>query len=546
MRILFALSMTLHYGVISTTRASSSLSTMNVETLRSLGMSNSEIESILGKENFNQNDDDNVKFSLPSTGLEMEEDFYSYDEYDDTEEDDETDDIEIDESQLEAFDGRKETLVETNGSDEATNVSLKEKENDVKEEWWKDPFANFEGDDVPEKKDHDNDVESGHQDMLTFKDENTPSPIENVSDIVQDNTLDLKLEDELLEDISDAFSEYSYDNDEEEGDRKEDMSIETVQEVAKTRTSVDAAPDSDTSTEMTSSDSKGNVSAITLAALPKIGSALVGSPMAVQAFAALALGNIAFSVLKKSKKKEKLDDVVDSAIKENQPVKDEDSIYEDLDYDYNDDFAFGKPVPSRTEELEVSDKNNDPNDDRIAKKTKEKSKNKKKWGQKEEDSESTAKNNVKPITKRNGFGFRGRRNSSFEIKQLLEEIAEMKERAVVVEQSRDLLEKDVDRTMNQLKEAQRELREVTQTNNYLKNQLADNKRILERAVNAERQKLNNEMSKLREQMVQILERERRIMRAQLMKSSAEVRSLIENSIAEEDEYEYIEEEVDEE
>jgi hypothetical protein len=42
-------------------------------------------------------------------------------------------------------------------------------------------------------------------------------------------------------------------------------------------------------------------------------------------------------------------------------------------------------------------------------------------------------------------------------------------------------------------------------------------------------------------MVQILERERRIMRAQLMKSSAEVRSLIENSI-EEEEYEYVEEE----
>ncbi len=91
--------------------------------------------------------------------------------------------------------------------------------------------------------------------------------------------------------------------------------------------------------------------------------------------------------------------------------------------------------------------------------------------------------------------------------------------------------------IDKLRELKKELSEVCKTNTYLKNQLADNKRILERAVNVERQKTNNELSRLREQMVEVLERERRMMRAQLMKSSAEVRALIGESMS--DEYDFV-------
>ncbi len=83
---------------------------------------------------------------------------------------------------------------------------------------------------------------------------------------------------------------------------------------------------------------------------------------------------------------------------------------------------------------------------------------------------------------------------------------------------------------------------MSKTNNYLKNQLADNKRILERAINVERQKTNIELTRLREQMVEVLERERRMMKAQLAKSSTEMRAMIDDSM--ENEYEYVEQEYD--
>jgi hypothetical protein len=67
--------------------------------------------------------------------------------------------------------------------------------------------------------------------------------------------------------------------------------------------------------------------------------------------------------------------------------------------------------------------------------------------------------------------------------------------------------------------------------------------MMERAVNAERLKTSTELARLREQMVEILERERRIMRAQLSKQSAEVRSMIADSI-EDNVYDYVEEEYD--
>jgi len=98
--------------------------------------------------------------------------------------------------------------------------------------------------------------------------------------------------------------------------------------------------------------------------------------------------------------------------------------------------------------------------------------------------------------------------------------------------------------LQQLHEARKGLDEVNKTNTYLKNQLADNKKLMERAVNGERQKTNIELAHLREQMVEILDRERRIMRAQLSKQSAEVRSLIADTVRNEDEYDYVEVEED--
>ena len=522
-----------HYGGILVD-ASSSLSSMNAETLRSLGMSTSEIESILG-ENVLPDDDNNneeEEFEIPdmptSVDIADEDDEYSYDEYDESQADDENAQELIYADENESEDVKDKDIVKDNVSE----VTAEGEQEDG--EWWKDPFASFE-----EEKEENVDEEEYDTDEEETLD--APAPIEESNSQTDESLPSLDLEEDIVADDVDEFSEYSYDESEEEH-LDDDIEEEKEKEASAPNPVEDEVESSNQMvTKVPSTNVKGSVGAITIAALPKIGSAIVASPVAVQAFAALVLGNVAFSLVKKNKAKDKRDDIIDATLQQNQPVADEDMTYEESDYVYQEDFAFGKPMPSRTDNLEDDVQQIDENEE--AKKDssmKEKSRGKR-WGQKKQKTGDLEKETVKKSPQINRFGFRGKKNTNAEINRLLDEVVALKERADTAEQTRDLLEKDVDRAMKQLKEAQRDLREVSQTNNYLKNQLADNKRIMERAVNAERQKLNNEMSKLREQMVQILERERRIMRAQLMKSSAEVRSLIENSI-EEEEYEYVEEE----
>lgn len=512
--------------------ASSSLSSMNAETLRSLGMSTSEIESILGENVLPEDDSEEEEFEISemskSVDVADEDDEYSYDEYDESQADDENvqELIYADENEFE--DVKDKDIVKDNASEVTAEGEQEEGE------WWKDPFASFE----EEKEENVDDEEYDTDEEGTL---DAPTPVKESNAQTDESSQLLDFEEDIVVDGVDEFSEYSYDESEEEN-LDDDIEEEKEKEVNVPNPVADEVKSSNQIvTKTPSTNVKGSVGAITIAALPKIGSAIVASPVAVQAFAALVLGNVAFSLVKKNKAKDKRDDIIDATFQENQPVADEDMTYEESDYVYQEDFAFGKPMPSRTDNLEDDVQLLDKNEEAKKESSKKEKSRSKRWGQKKQKTGDLEKKTEKKLPQINRFGFRGKQNTNAEIHRLLDEVVALKERADTAEQTRDLLEKDVDRAMKQLKEAQRDLREVSQTNNYLKNQLADNKRIMERAVNAERQKLNNEMSKLREQMVQILERERRIMRAQLMKSSAEVRSLIENSI-EEEEYEYVEEE----
>ena len=96
---------------------------------------------------------------------------------------------------------------------------------------------------------------------------------------------------------------------------------------------------------------------------------------------------------------------------------------------------------------------------------------------------------------------------------------------------------------SKLRWARQELEEVSKTNTYLKNQLADNKKVMERAVHAERQKTNIELNRLRDQMVEVLDKERRLMRSQFSKHSAMVRSVVSDCLKE-NEYDYVEDDYD--
>jgi hypothetical protein len=53
------------------------------------------------------------------------------------------------------------------------------------------------------------------------------------------------------------------------------------------------------------------------------------------------------------------------------------------------------------------------------------------------------------------------------------------------------------------------------TTNYLKAQLRDNQEVMDRAVRAERRKARDELTKMKEAMLQVLQRERQELRAEI-------------------------------
>lgn len=333
-----------------------------------------------------------------------------------------------------------------------------------------------------------------------------------------------------------------------------------------------------------------SLSSLPIMLLPKIGRTFIHSPVAVQIFAAGTLGNIALQRLgwRKRMRSRKSNgaaerntehasdgDVMDATSRNN--ILDENiyeihsDIEEDSDYvvvDDHDDIGggFGRPIANRNNGKGIFKNGNQDQSKEVVLEVKEDLTDR--YALDEETAEDLSASG-KPIslTKKQGkvqiwarrkgaeeqtrpkhggrrmTFFRGRQKLEMEVSRLNHEVDILLQRATDAESARDQFENDCDMALHQLREVRKELEELSRTNTYLKNQLVDNKKVMERAVNAERLKTTTELARLREQMVEILERERRIMRAQLSKQSAEVRSMIADSI-EDDAYEYVEEEYD--
>lgn len=64
------------------------------------------------------------------------------------------------------------------------------------------------------------------------------------------------------------------------------------------------------------------------------------------------------------------------------------------------------------------------------------------------------------------------------------------------------------------------------TTQYLKAQLRDNAEIMDRAVRAERRKARDELTKMKEAMLQVLQRERAELRAKMLKQTQEVQAIL--------------------
>lgn len=67
---------------------------------------------------------------------------------------------------------------------------------------------------------------------------------------------------------------------------------------------------------------------------------------------------------------------------------------------------------------------------------------------------------------------------------------------------------------------------MTSTTRYLKAQLRDNEEMMDRAIRAERRKAKEELLRLKDAMLEVVERERQAMRDELIRQAEEVQALL--------------------
>eukprot|EP00978_Attheya_sp_CCMP212_P012478 scaffold31138_cov58-Attheya_sp.AAC.1 len=119
-----------------------------------------------------------------------------------------------------------------------------------------------------------------------------------------------------------------------------------------------------------------------------------------------------------------------------------------------------------------------------------------------------------------------RREQGPTIKELQDQVEQLLDRTGTAESQRDSMEKDYQTSARKLQEVQSQMIRLASTTKQLREQLRESQQSLDSAVQVERRKANDELARVREAMVTVLERERRLMRVQVMKQAAEVRSLL--------------------
>ena len=124
------------------------------------------------------------------------------------------------------------------------------------------------------------------------------------------------------------------------------------------------------------------------------------------------------------------------------------------------------------------------------------------------------------------FGNRAARKS--------DEMRALVERAKAAEVERESIEREYESSSSQLQATQNQLQALSKTNGYLKAQLRDIQRTSESAVMTERRKADEEMARVRESLVTVLERERRLMRAQMMNASKRLNSMMNEQMDDDD------------
>ena len=216
----------------------SSMSNMDADALRSLGMSTDEIESLLVD---NQADAEKASGSILGDGNFDEAESDEYDDYDEYDDDDDEDKI-----RFMAPDIKEDDLqLEVAGADDELEDADDEGDDDG--QWWKDPFESFDGE---QEEDQDlnfdrNDVDAEYGNDEYYDEEEEEEVVEEVEEVEEvEQTDDFALEQEEVnqmfsdlqlhddeDDLEDEYEEYDVENEEDVDDTEDVQDVQDVQEI---------------------------------------------------------------------------------------------------------------------------------------------------------------------------------------------------------------------------------------------------------------------------------------------------------------------------
>mmetsp|Transcript_16139 Transcript_16139/g.25164 ORF Transcript_16139/g.25164 Transcript_16139/m.25164 type:complete len:456 (-) Transcript_16139:1363-2730(-) len=112
------------------------------------------------------------------------------------------------------------------------------------------------------------------------------------------------------------------------------------------------------------------------------------------------------------------------------------------------------------------------------------------------------------------------------IDELSAELQAWRDSAEKKDMHNSMLSRENEDIVNQLGEIKRQLHGLQETNRYLKSQIRDNQNEIVVVQSRERQKANEEIARMRDAMMQVLAKERSLMKAQIKKTSEQVRALL--------------------
>jgi hypothetical protein len=119
-----------------------------------------------------------------------------------------------------------------------------------------------------------------------------------------------------------------------------------------------------------------------------------------------------------------------------------------------------------------------------------------------------------------GFSLFGKRSS-----QIAEKLSELETQCQSLEGQKTVMEREYEQASSQLQESQSELSRLKQTTEYLQAQLRDNEELTQRAIKSERTKAKDELVRMKEAMIKIVEREREAMREEFIQQADELETL---------------------